>query len=159
MKIFAITVALAAAVSAAPLSAQVARASTNQRVDCTYTHTTNIDGAIIYRRTSAPNCKDVPRVDGVWYQVGRGPDNNSIYVRRVLVDGKLIIQRARLNADGTTLTTFSSRPARNSDKAWKAEHKAWKKSEKAENKQIEAGYKAAGKEHKAAMKVNKGKDK
>ena len=143
MKVITIALSLAAAVSAAPLGAQVvARASTNQsvRTDCTYNRTTNSVGDIIFGRTSAANCEDVrTRENGVWYQEGRGPNNNSIYVRRVLdPNGIWVIQRARLNADGRTFTVFSTRPARTSDKQWKQvlkeQRKAYKASEKAEDK-------------------------
>ncbi len=150
MKVLTITLALAAAVSAAPLGAQVvARASTNQRVrtDCTYARTTNSVGDIIFGRTSATNCADVrTRENGIWYQEGRGPNNNSIYVRRTPdANGNLVIQRARRNPDGT-FTIFSTRTARTSDKQWKQvlkeQRKAYKTSEKAEDKEMKDRLKA-----------------
>ena len=171
MKGFAITLALAAAVSAAPVSAQVvARASANQRVhtDCTYARTTNSVGDIIFGRTSAANCEDVrTRENGGWYQEGRGPNNNSIYVRRVPgPNGIWVIQRARLNADGKTFTIFSSRPARTSDRQWKQvlkeQRKAYKTSEKAEDKQMKDQLKAgtiSKDQYEAWKKADKQQDK
>jgi len=170
MKSFAITLALAAAVSAAPVSAQVVpRASTNQRVrtDCTYARTTNSVGDIIFGRTSAANCADVrTRENGIWYQEGRGPNNNSIYVRRVLDNGIWVIQRGRLNADGRTFTVFSSRPARTSDKQWKQvlkeQRKDYKSSEKAEDKEMKDRLKAgtiSKDQYEAWKKADKQQDK
>lgn len=130
------------------------------RRNCDYTRSTNSVGDIIFGRTRNDVCEDVNhREDGVWYQVGRGRDNNSIYVRRTRdANGNLVIQRARRNADGT-FTIFSTRTARDSDKAWKKAHKAehremkstlskegykdWKKADKQEHKADKQAAKAA----------------
>ena len=51
--------------------------------NCDYNRTSNSVGDIIFGRTNDVNCDDNGnRVDGGWYQVGRGRDNNSIYERR-----------------------------------------------------------------------------
>ena len=127
------------------------RDSDRNRRNCDYSRTTNSVGDILFGRTNDRVCDDVNhREDGGWYQVGRGRDNNSIYVRRTRdANGNLVIQRARRNADGT-FTVFSTRTARDSDKAWKKAHKAehremkstlskeehkdWKKDDKQEHK-------------------------
>ncbi|HEX9219716.1 MAG TPA: hypothetical protein VF858_04480 [Gemmatimonadaceae bacterium] len=178
MKAFAITLALAGVATAAPMSAQVVARTVpvTNRPACVYTRTTNSVGDIIFGRTSDVNCRDVSsREEGGWYQVGRGPDNNSIYVRRVRdANGNLVIQRARRNPGGT-FTIFSTRPARSGDKEWKKalkeQRKTYKRAEKAEDKQmkdrLEAGtiskdqydaWKKADKEQdkveKASMKAN-----
>ncbi len=109
--------------------------SSGNSANCDYNRTTNSIGDIIFGRTNNTVCEDVNnRDDGVWYQEGRGPNNNSIYVRRTVdANGNLVIQRARRNANGT-LTIFNTRTASNSDKQWKkeqkAQNKAWKKGQK-----------------------------
>jgi hypothetical protein len=141
MKFIAIALAVSA-VGSATLDAQIpARAGTVvPATDCSYARTSNSVGDIIFGRTSlATNCRDVySRQDGAWYQVGRGPHNNSIYERRIRnANGNLIIQRARRNPNGT-FTILSSRVATTNDKEWrkveKARQKAWKKQQKAEEK-------------------------
>lgn len=87
----------------------------DDRRDCEFNRTTNTVGDIIFGRTGATDCRDDSRrrVDGGWYQVGRGRDNNSIYERRSRdANGNIVIQRARRNPDGT-FTIFSTRTVRN----------------------------------------------
>ncbi|HMI48254.1 MAG TPA: hypothetical protein VK481_06270 [Gemmatimonadaceae bacterium] len=98
--------------------------------DCSYNQSTNTVGDIIFGRSNNNvDCTDNgTRVDGGWYQVGRGRDNNSIYERRIRDrNGNLVIQRARRNSNGG-LTIISSRAYDyNNDKQWK---KAQKQREK-----------------------------
>ncbi len=91
----------------------------DDRRDCDFARTTNTVGDIILGRSStgSTNCRDDRRnrVDGGWYQVGRGRNNNSIWERRTHdANGNVVIQRARRNADGT-FTVFSTRVVRNGD--------------------------------------------
>jgi hypothetical protein len=185
MKAFAITVALLGAATAAPISAQHPTRSgvvvgTTQRTNCGYTRSGNSVGDIVFGRASTVNCRDVySREDGAWYQVGRGPNNNSTYERRVRdANGNLVIQHARRNPNGT-FTILNTRVARGNDKQWKKaqkeERKVWKKQEKTEDKQMKnqvsksdykdwkKGEKADNKQtdadYKAASKGNKGKNK
>jgi hypothetical protein len=89
--------------------------------NCSYNQSTNTVGDIIFGRSgNNVNCNDNGnRVDGGWYQVGQGRDNNSIYERRVRdSNGNLIIQRARRNSNGS-FTILSSRAYNgNNDKQW-----------------------------------------
>lgn len=147
MKVFAFALALVGIASATPVVAQTIPArsgipTTQRRADCTYTRTTNSVGDIIFGRANlATDCRDVrTREDGVWYQEGRGPNNNSVYVRRVRdANGNLVIQRARRNADGT-FTIFMTRPVRTGDNEWKKalkeQRKAYRRAEKTEDKQM-----------------------
>ena len=173
MKAFAITIALLGAAAAAPINAQLPTRSgavigTTQRTNCGYTRSSNTVGDIIFGRTSTVNCRDVDsREDGAWYQVGRGPNNNSTYERRVRdANGNLVIQHARRNPNGT-FTILNTRVAGANDKQWKKaqkeERKAWKKQQKMEDKQMKKGEKEENKQidanYKAASKSNKGKNK
>lgn len=112
--------------------------------NCDYTRSTNSVGDIIFGRNSDVYCDDNgTREDGGWYQMGRGRDNNSIYERRTRdSSGRLIIQRARRNSNGT-FTIISTRYANDNDKQWrkaqKERQKAIRKQEKAEEKQMK-GY-------------------
>jgi len=109
--------------------------NSNRGNNCAYNQSTNTVGDIIFGRTNTNvNCDDVGnRVDGGWYQVGQGRDNNSIYERRVRdANGNLVIQRARRNSNGT-FTILSSRGYNdNSDKQWR---KAQRKQQKEQDKQ------------------------
>lgn len=122
------------------------RDSDRNRRNCDYNRTTNSIGDIIFGRTNNTVCEDVNhREDGVWYQVGQGRDNNSIYVRRTRdANGNLVIQRARRNANGT-FAIFNTRTARDSDKQWKkeqkAQNKAWKKAQKDDRKDLKKAQK------------------
>ena len=93
----------------------------NRNSNCSYNQSTNTVGDIIFGRSgNNVNCNDNgSRVDGGWYQVGQGRDNNSIYERRVRDrNGNLVIQRARRNPNGS-FTILSSRGYNsNSDKQW-----------------------------------------
>src|SRR3954469_17835123 len=135
MKILALAIALATAAAAAPASAQLRGQVVQNGNNCVYTRSSNTVGDIIFGRSSASTCQDVySREDGAWYQVGRGPNNNSIYERRARTsNGNLVIQRARRNRNGS-FTILSSRVATSNDKEWrkeqKAEQKAWKKQQK-----------------------------
>jgi hypothetical protein len=88
--------------------------------DCSYSRTTNSVGDIIFGRTgNVNNCEDRNRIDGGWYQVGRGPNNNSVYERRTRdANGNLVIQRARRNSNGT-FTILNTRRANDNDKQWR----------------------------------------
>ncbi len=105
----------------------------NGRNDCAYSQSTNSVGDIIFGRTNTNvNCDDVGnRVDGGWYQVGRGANNNSVYERRTRdSNGNLVIQRARRNSNGS-FTILSTRYANENDKQWqKAERKRQKEQDK-----------------------------
>ena len=107
---------------------------------CSYSRTTNSIGDIIFGRANANTCADVnTRDDGAWYQVGQGPNNNSIYERRTYDrNGNLVIQRARRNRNGS-FTVISTRAYNsNSDKQWKQaqkqQQKDWKKAQKEQQK-------------------------
>ncbi len=113
----------------------------NGNNNCGYNQTTNTVGDIIFGRSNGNvNCDDNGnRVDGGWYQVGNGRDNNSIYERRVRdANGNLVIQRARRNSNGT-FTIISSRTANQNDKQWKKaqkeQDKEWKKQQHRQNKE------------------------
>ena len=120
----------------------------NGRNDCAYTQSTNSVGDIIFGRTGTNtnvNCDDNgSRVDGGWYQVGRGDNNNSIYERRTRdANGNLVIQRARRNSNGT-FTILSTRYANDNDKQWR---KAEKRRQKALDKQQKEQEKEWKKSH------------
>jgi len=93
----------------------------NRNTNCAYNQTTNSVGDIIFGRSgTAANCTDVGnRVDGGWYQVGQGRNNNSIYERRVRDrNGNLVIQRARRNPDGSFTILNSRSYDVNNDRQW-----------------------------------------
>jgi hypothetical protein len=121
------------------ISSRTVANSDNRNRNCDYNRTTNTVGDIIFGRTSNVECDDYEnRVDGGWYQVGRGRDNNSIYERRTRdSNGNLIIQRARRNSNGT-FTILSTRHANDNDKQWrkaqKKQDKEWRKHEKRHEK-------------------------
>lgn len=108
--------------------------------NCDYTQNTNSIGDIIFGRSNDVECDDYDnRVDGGWYQVGRGRDNNSIYERRTRdANGNLIIQRARRNSNGT-MTIISTRRANDNDRQWrkaqKHQDKEWRKDQKRQDKE------------------------
>jgi hypothetical protein len=111
--------------------------------NCAYNQSTNSVGDIIFGRTNTNvNCDDVGnRVDGGWYQVGRGRDNNSIYERRVRDrNGNLVIQRARRNPNGTFTILNTHRYDDKSDKQWRKEQqrqeKELRKDQREQDKQI-----------------------
>ena len=108
--------------------------------NCDYNRTSNSVGDIIFGRTNDTYCDDNgSRMDGGWYQVGRGRDNNSIYERRTRdSSGKLVIQRARRNSSGT-MTIINTRYASDNDKQWqkaeKKRQKEYRKEQKEQDKQ------------------------
>jgi hypothetical protein len=111
----------------------------NRNSNCSYNQSTNSVGDIIFGRSgSNVNCTDNgTRVDGGWYQVGQGRDNNSIYERRVRdSNGNLVIQRARRNPNGS-FTILSSRAYNdNNDKQWrKAQQQQQKEMRKQQREQ------------------------
>ncbi|HMI12009.1 MAG TPA: hypothetical protein VK567_10505, partial [Bradyrhizobium sp.] len=120
--------------------------NSNRGNNCAYNQSTNTVGDIIFGRTNTNvNCDDVGnRVDGGWYQVGQGRDNNSIYERRVRdSNGNLVIQRARRNSNGS-FTIISSRGYNgNSDKQWqkaqRQQQKEMRKQQKEQDKQYRKG--------------------
>jgi hypothetical protein len=100
--------------------------------NCSYNQSTNTVGDIIFGRSgSNVNCTDNgTRVDGGWYQVGQGRDNNSIYERRVRdSNGNLVIQRARRNPNGS-FTIISSRGYNSSN------DRQWQKAQRQQQKDI-----------------------
>lgn len=111
--------------------------------NCAYTQSTNSVGDIIFGRSNTNvNCDDVGnRVDGGWYQVGQGRDNNSIYERRVRDrNGNLVIQRARRNPNGTFTILNTHRYDDKSDKQWRKEQqrqeKELRKDQREQDKQL-----------------------
>ena len=112
----------------------------NGRNDCAYNQSSNTVGDIIFGRSNNNvDCTDNgTRVDGGWYQVGRGRDNNSIYERRVRDrNGNLVIQRARRTSSGRFQIISSRAYNYDNDKQWK---KAQKQREK-EIRKSEHDYK------------------
>jgi hypothetical protein len=115
----------------------------NRNTNCSYNQSTNTVGDIIFGRSgNNVNCNDNGnRVDGGWYQVGQGRDNNSIYERRTRdAYGNLVIQRARRNSNGT-FTILNSRTANGNDKQWQKEQKRQEKEWKKQQKQDDKAYK------------------
>lgn len=110
----------------------------NRNTNCSYNQSTNTVGDIIFGRSgNNVNCNDNGnRVDGGWYQVGQGRDNNSIYERRTRdANGNLVIQRARRNRNGS-FTILNSRTANENDKQWqKAQDKQQKEDRKQQKRQ------------------------
>ena len=126
--------------------------------NCDYNRTSNSVGDIIFGRTNDVNCNDNGnRVDGGWYQVGRGRDNNSIYERRTRdANGNLIIQKARRNPDGT-FRILSTRYANDNDKQWQKAQKRQEKEYRKDQKEQQKAYDKAQKEREKDYKhENKG---
>jgi hypothetical protein len=141
-------------------SRTVASNDRNNR-NCDYNRTSNSVGDIIFGRTNDVNCDDIGnRVDGGWYQVGRGPNNNSVYERRTRdANGNLIIQKARRNPDGT-FRILSTRYANDNDKQWQKAQKRQEKEYRKEQKEQEKAYNKAQKEQEKDYKhENKGNKK
>ncbi len=136
----------------------------DDRRDCEFNRTTNTVGDIIFGRTGATDCRDDSRrrVDGGWYQVGRGGDNNSIYERRTRdANGNIVIQRARRNPDGsfTILSTRTVRDDRDDrgigrGRGHENDDKEFKKARKEERKSI----KRADKEDRQELKRDRDDD-
>jgi hypothetical protein len=103
--------------------------------NCDYSRSTNSVGDILFGRTNDRECDDdYSRDDHGWYQVGRGPNNNSIYERRTRDrNGNLIIQRARRNRNGT-LTIISTRRYSDNDKHWKRAQKQERREDRRDDK-------------------------
>lgn len=119
----------------------------NRNTNCAYTQSTNSVGDIIFGRSNTNvNCDDVGnRVDGGWYQVGQGRNNNSIYERRVRDrNGNLVIQRARRNPNGS-FTILNSR-AYNVDN-----DKQWQKARRERQKEIRKQEKEQDKEYRKSQ--------
>jgi hypothetical protein len=116
--------------------------------NCDYNRTSNSVGDIIFGRTNDVNCDDNgSRVDGGWYQVGRGRDNNSIYERRTRdQNGNLIIQRGRRNSNGT-ITIISTRYANDNDKQWQKAEKRRQKEYRKDQKEQDKEYKKSQRDH------------
>jgi len=125
--------------------------NTNGRnTNCAYTQSTNTVGDIIFGRSNTNvNCDDVGnRVDGGWYQVGQGRDNNSIYERRVTDrNGNLVIQRARRNPNGT-FTILSSRAYNGNN------DKQWRKAQQQQQKEIRKQQREQDKEYRKSQHDN-----
>ena len=141
-------------------SRTVASNDRNNR-NCDYNRTNNSVGDIIFGRTNNTYCDDVGnRVDGGWYQVGQGRDNNSVYERRTRdANGNLIIQKARRNPDGT-FRILSTRYANDNDKQWQKAQKRQEKEYRKDQKEQEKAYNKAQKEQEKDYKhENKGNKK
>ena len=118
--------------------------NSNRGNNCAYAQSTNTVGDIIFGRTNTNvNCDDVGnRVDGGWYQVGRGRDNNSIYERRVRdANGNLVIQRARRNPNGTFTILNTHRYNDANDKQWQKEQRRQDKELRKQQKEQDKQYK------------------
>ncbi|MGZ3331694.1 MAG: hypothetical protein ACXU9O_03700 [Gemmatimonadaceae bacterium] len=118
--------------------------------NCSYNQSTNTVGDIIFGRSgNNVNCTDVgTRVDGGWYQVGQGRDNNSIYERRVRdSNGNLVIQRARRNPNGS-FTILSSRAYNGSS------DKQWQKAQQRQQKEMRKQQKEQDKEYRKSQHDN-----
>jgi hypothetical protein len=117
--------------------------NSNRGNNCAYNQSTNTVGDIIFGRTNTNvNCDDVGnRVDGGWYQVGQGRDNNSIYERRVRdSNGNLVIQRARRNPNGSFTVLSTRRYNDNNDRQWRKEQKQQEKDLKKQQKEQDKQY-------------------
>jgi hypothetical protein len=134
-------------------SQTVGNVNINRNNGCAYSRTTNTVGDIIFGRANANTCEDVySRDDRAWYQVGQGPNNNSIYERRTTdARGNLVIQRARRNPNGT-FTILSTRVASSNDKQWKRAQKQQEKDWKKSQKEQEKDWKKSQKEQEKQMK-------
>jgi hypothetical protein len=121
------------------VSTRTVQNDNRNRRNCDYTQSTNSIGDIIFGRSNDVDCDDYDnRVDGGWYQVGRGRDNNSVYERRTRdANGNLVIQKARRNSDGT-FRILSTRYANDNDRQWrkaqKKQDKEWRKEQKRQDK-------------------------
>jgi hypothetical protein len=116
----------------------------NRGNNCAYNQSTNTVGDIIFGRTNTNvNCNDVGnRVDGGWYQVGQGRDNNSIYERRVRdANGNLVIQRARRNRNGTFTILNTHRYNDANDKQWQKDQKRQDRELRKQQKEQDKQYK------------------
>jgi hypothetical protein len=115
----------------------------NRNTNCSYNQSTNTVGDIIFGRSgNNVNCNDNGnRVDGGWYQVGQGRDNNSTYERRTRdANGNLVIQRARRNRNGT-FTILNSRVANENDKQWQKAQDRQQKEDRKQQKRDDQNYK------------------
>jgi hypothetical protein len=111
--------------------------NSNRGNNCAYNRSTNTVGDIIFGRTNTNvNCDDVGnRVDGGWYQVGNGRNNNSIYERRIRdANGNLVIQRARRNSNGS-FSIISTRRATNDDQQWGNQERNSQRGDNGDNEQ------------------------
>lgn len=115
----------------------------NRNTNCSYNQSTNTVGDIIFGRSgNNVNCNDNGnRVDGGWYQVGQGRDNNSTYERRTRdANGNLVIQRARRNRNGS-FTILNSRSANQNDKQWQKAQDRQQKEDRKQQKRDDQNYK------------------
>jgi len=115
----------------------------NRNTNCSYNQSTNTVGDIIFGRSgNNVNCNDNGnRVDGGWYQVGQGGNNNSIYERRTRdANGNLVIQRARRNRNGS-FTILNSRVANQNDKQWQKAQDNQQKEDRQQQKRDDKNYK------------------
>ena len=115
----------------------------NRNTNCSYNQSTNTVGDIIFGRSgNNVNCNDNGnRVDGGWYQVGQGGNNNSIYERRTRdANGNLVIQRARRNRNGS-FTILNSRSANQNDKQWQKAQDRQQKEDRKQQKRDDQNYK------------------
>jgi hypothetical protein len=118
--------------------------TSNRSNNCAYNQSTNTVGDIIFGRTNTNvNCNDVGnRVDGGWYQVGQGSNNNSVYERRVRdANGNLVIQRARRNSNGTFTILNSRGYNTNNDRQWQKAQLQQQKDLRKQQKQQDKQYK------------------
>ena len=117
------------------ISTRTVRDDRRDNRNCDYTRSTNSVGDILFGRTNDRVCDDdYSRDDNGWYQVGRGPNNNSVYERRTRDrNGNLIIQKARRNPDGT-MRILSTRRYTDNDRQWKRAQKAERREDRREDK-------------------------
>lgn len=100
------------------LSIISSRTERGSNSDCQYASSPTVGGIVLGRpgtSGSATDCRNGRRgsVDGVWRQVGRGRNNNSVYERRTYdAYGNVVVQKARRNSNGT-FTILSTRTIRN----------------------------------------------
>ena len=87
----------------------------NNNNDCQYGSNGTV-GDIVLGRSGSSNCNyGNGSADGVWRQVGRGRNNNSVYERRTRdAYGNVVVQKARRNPDGT-FRILSTRTIRNNN--------------------------------------------
>jgi len=97
------------------------RTERGNNTDCQYASSPTVGGIVLGRpgtNGTATDCRTDRRgsVDGVWRQVGKGPNNNSVYERRTYDgNGNIVVQKARRNSDGTfrILSTHTIRSKQN----------------------------------------------
>jgi hypothetical protein len=111
------------------IDTRTVRGDRNTR-DCQYANTGSTVGDIVFGRSGVNgtngtyDCRNDRRaVDGVWRQVGKGRNNNSVYERRTYDgSGNIVVQKARRNPDGT-FRILSSHTIRNDRNVGNRDHR------------------------------------